>query len=127
MRAGTTRAVGLTESRRVRVMVRLSPTVALILVLAAPRTGAEDLEALFDLQGDPAYGEYLASECHTCHGGASDGIPVIDGWPKDAIVAALADFRAKNRDNAAMQLIAGRLSDEEIAALGAYFETLERQ
>jgi cytochrome c553 len=76
--------------------------------------------------GDPAFGEYLSGECVTCHRrtGEASGIPSITGWPQDAFKAVMDSYRRKERDNAIMQTIAGRLSDEEIEALAAYFESL---
>jgi cytochrome c len=46
---------------------------------------------------------------------------------KKKFVTALHAFRAKHRDNSVMQLVAGRLTDEEIAALAAYFGELKTQ
>ena len=82
---------------------------------------------ILSLQGDSEYGEYLASECLTCHqlSGSGDGIPIIHGLSKNQFVTALHAYRAKYRDNSVMQLVAGRLTDQEIAALAAYFEELE--
>jgi cytochrome c553 len=37
----------------------------------------------------------------------------------------MGEYRAKRRYNAIMQTIAARLSDEEIAALAAYFGSLK--
>ncbi len=72
---------------------------------------------------DLAYGEYLASECVTCHqvSGASKGVPSIIGWPEDQFVAALSSYKRKERDNQIMQAIAARLSDDEMKALAAFF------
>lgn len=80
---------------------------------------------LLSLQGDPEYGEYLSSECVTCHraDGGDEGIPSITGWVIEDFVTALHAYRSKHRDNPAMQLVAARLSDEEIAGLAAYFAT----
>ncbi len=36
----------------------------------------------------------------------------------------MEDYRQKRRDNQAMQTIAARLSDQEIAALAAYFASV---
>jgi cytochrome c len=79
------------------------------------------------LVGDPEYGEYLSSECTTCHqvDGGDDGIPSIVLWPQEDFVTAMHAYREKIRPNPAMQLVAGRLSDDEIAALAAYFGMLE--
>ena len=79
------------------------------------------------IQGDPAFGEYLSGECVTCHRptGQDSGIPSIVGWPTDIFVTAMHAYRSKTRTHPVMQMIAGPLSDEEIASLAAYFETLE--
>ena len=79
------------------------------------------------IKGDAEFGEYLAGECVGCHrrDGAAEGIPSITGWPAEFFVTALHEYKQEVRDHPAMRLIAGRLSNEEIAALAAYFETLE--
>jgi cytochrome c len=76
---------------------------------------------------DPAFGEYLSSECVTCHrsDGQDKGIPPIVGWPADQFVAVLQSYKTKDRTNPVMQTIAGRLSDDEMAALAAYYATLK--
>ena len=75
------------------------------------------------IQGDPEYGEYLSSECTTCHQieGADDGIPSIVYWPDQDFVVAMHAYKDKQRPHPVMQMIAGRLSSDEIAALAAYF------
>lgn len=77
--------------------------------------------------GDRDYGEYLASECLTCHkaDGTSEGIPAITGWPEEDFVIAMHAYKQKIRTNPVMQMMSGALSEEEIAALAAYFKTLE--
>lgn len=79
------------------------------------------------LQGDPEYGEYLSSECTTCHqaSGGNDGIPSIVLWPEEDFVIAMHAYKNKDRPNPVMQMMAGRLNAEEIAALAAYFATLD--
>ncbi|WP_248304728.1 c-type cytochrome [Breoghania sp. L-A4] len=90
---------------------------------AAAPSGTPDVWAVSDNAGDPEYGAYLASECVTCHqaSGADDGIPSITNWPPDEFTRALHAYKNKTRDNPVMQLIASSLSDEQIAALAAYF------
>lgn len=87
--------------------------------LAAPAT-------LSHASGDRAFGQYLSSECVTCHqlSGRFDGIPPIVGWPEDSFVQIMNEYKTKKRDHAVMQTIAGRLSPEEIAALAAYFGSI---
>ncbi len=82
--------------------------------------------AILELVGDPAYGQYLSSECMTCHQADGDdtGIPSIIGWPTEDFVLAMHAYKQKLRPHPVMQMMASRLSDEEIAALAAYFTTL---
>lgn len=77
--------------------------------------------------GDRAFGEYLSSECVTCHQptGRFEGIPAIVGWPEDSFVAVMRQYRNKERANPVMQMIAGKLNEQEIAALAAYFGSLK--
>ncbi len=77
--------------------------------------------------GDPEYGEYLASECQTCHqrDGSDQGIPAITRWPVEDFEIAMHAYKKKIRPHPVMQMMAGRLTDEEIATLAAYFKDLE--
>ena len=83
--------------------------------------------AILALKGDPEYGEYLSGECTTCHqaDGGDAGIPSIILWPEADFVAAMHAYKSKQRKHPVMQMIAGRLADDEIAALAAYFAMLE--
>jgi len=94
---------------------------------AAPR--AEFGAAVLEIEGDPAYGEYLASECVTCHqpSGRADGIPSIIGWPKDAFVRALFEYKTNVRSHQVMRMVTQNLGNEELAALAAYFQQLSPQ
>ncbi|MEZ5716644.1 MAG: c-type cytochrome [Paracoccaceae bacterium] len=92
--------------------------LALVLSLAAlPARAGGDLEL----------GAWLAGECITCHrdGAAERGIPPIAGWPEEAFAAEMRAYRSGGRLHALMQMLAGRLSDEEIAALAAWFAAQE--
>ena len=93
----------------------------------AIRTNPDLSEATLALQGDPAYGEYLSGECTTCHqrDGSAEGIPSITGWPEEHFVLAMHAYKQQLRPHQVMQMMASRLSDEEIAALAAYFATIE--
>jgi cytochrome c len=97
---------------------------------AAPTRTAlsHDLDpAILAIQGDPEYGEYLSNECLTCHraDGTAEGIPSITLWPEEDFVLAMHAYKRKLRPHPVMQMMAGRLNDEEIAALAAYFGALE--
>jgi cytochrome c len=99
-------------------MKRLSP-FPLAIALFASQSGSVQAT-------DIAYGEYLASECVTCHqaSGAENGIPSIVGWPEESFVAVMNSYKTRERDNPVMQTIAGRYGEEEIAALALYFRSL---
>lgn len=93
---------------------------------ARPRDPDVD-PAILAIDGDPAYGEYLAGECLTCHqaSGADAGIPSITGWPRQDFVVVLHSYKNRHRPHPVMRMIAGNLSAEEIAALAAYFEGVD--
>jgi len=82
---------------------------------------------ILSIDGDAAYGEYLGSECVTCHrlSGAGDGIPPIVGLRVDYFVQALVEYRVGIRANEVMRLRTARLADDEIAALATYFSQRE--
>ncbi len=91
----------------------------------------DELHAVLSIDADTEYGSYLAGECLTCHvsgtaGGKSDSvIPVIHGKAHEIIVQALLEYRADIRDNQIMRSVAKNLSDDEIAALSAWFAEQE--
>ena len=73
---------------------------------------------------DLALGAYLSGECVGCHqlsGKAAGGVPSIVGIPEGSLAAALFAYKNGMRENPVMRNIAGRLSEEEIAALAAFF------
>ena len=99
---------------------------------AAPTARATDPDLIvapeiLAIRGDSAYGQYLSGECTTCHqaDGGADGIPSIVGWPVEDFVVAMHAYKKNIRINPAMNMMASRLSDEEIAALAAYFNALQ--
>jgi cytochrome c553 len=100
---------------------RCAAGAALLACVAAPALAAPALAA-----GDRAFGEHLASECVACHQltGRYQGIPPIVAWPEETFVAVMNGYKLRLRPNPVMQTIAARLSDEEIAALAAYFGSL---
>jgi cytochrome c len=96
----------------------------------APAPPREEMAAAaLALDGDAAYGEFLAGECVGCHQatGRADGIPSIVGWPRDAFVRALFAYKTNVRSHEIMRSVTNRLGDEEIAALAAYFGGLTPQ
>jgi cytochrome c553 len=86
--------------------------------------------ALLAQGSDRAFGEYLSSECVTCHqisGKSVGNIPPIIGWPQDQFIAVMNAYKRKERDNNVMQTIAGKLKEDELAALAAYFGALKQK
>ncbi len=104
-------------------------TAGWLLCLGVPQSPATEVKGAA-IKGDRAFGEYLSGTCVTCHqisGQATGGIPPIIAWPEDQFIAVMNAYRAKDRDNLAMRTITAALSDEEIAALAAYFGSLPNQ
>ena len=96
-----------------------APTAAVVDHSVAPEVLA--------IVGDPAYGAYLSTECTSCHqaSGEDSGIPSITNWPTVDFVIAMHAYKTGVRDHDVMRMMAGRLSNEEIAALAAYFGNIE--
>lgn len=78
---------------------------------------------------DPALGRKKAVRCQACHG--LDGIakkpdvPHIGGESEFYLTKQLKAFRAGERKDPQMSLMAKNLSDEDIADLAAYFSRIE--
>ena len=77
-------------------------------------------------KADLGYGEYLAGECVTCHRKSGAGIPQINGIEAETFVTIMKAYRSKELDNKVMQMMAGRLDDEQIISLAAYFSSLPK-
>ena len=77
--------------------------------------------------GDIEYGQYLGAECASCHqqSAASEGIPSIHGIDAEVFVALMLAYRSKEMENPVMQMIAGRLDNNQIGSLALYFSKLE--
>lgn len=81
----------------------------------------------FGSASDIELGRYLSSECMTCHGPArADAIPDIAGMAQPVFTEAVKAYRDRRRPNQVMQTVASRLSDEDIAALAAFFATAKK-
>jgi len=97
--------------------------------VVASSAQADDALAAKIAAADIGYGEYLAGECVTCHqkSGVSRGIPSIAGIDGQAFVSIMTAYRQKDLDNKVMQMVAGRLDDEQLVSLAAYFSKLPPQ
>ena len=83
-------------------------------------------EEILSIVGDRDYGKYLSSECITCHqsSGNNEGIPSITHWSVNSFVYALHSYKNGDRKHPIMEMITKRLSNEEIAALAIYFNSI---
>lgn len=81
-----------------------------------------EVAAILGIDGDVAYGRFLSSECTACHiGEGGDDIPSIRNLTPTVFIGGMAAYRSGEREHQVMNTLAGRLGDEEIAALAAYF------
>jgi len=89
---------------------------------------SESMDALLSIEGDIEYGEYLSGECMTCHLSthSTNEIPSIVGREPASFMMALNAYRIGERTHLAMQMVAKKLGDEEIAALAAYFANISK-
>lgn len=81
------------------------------------------------LAGDAAAGKKKAAACRTCHG--IEGIakipiaPHIAGESEIYLAKQLKAFRSGERRDAMMDIVAGKLSDEDIADLSAWYASIK--
>lgn len=86
---------------------------------------SDEAQTAKPVQADLELGAYLGETCMTCHQGGNDhGLPSITNWPPQEFVSVMQAYKTKQRSNPVMQLMAGSLSDEEIAALAEYFASI---
>jgi len=79
---------------------------------------------LLALQGDAEFGEYLASDCVSCHtSSAAQTIPSLEGLPRDSFLHLMAASRQRALPNPIMQITAAKFSNDELAALAEWFAT----
>jgi cytochrome c len=98
-------------------MKLLNPLAVTVCLLAS---------SAFDMAyaGDREMGQYLSAECVACHqasGTTAGGVPSITGWPEAQFIAVMTAYKNRERDNPVMQVVAGRLAADDIAALATYF------
>jgi len=111
-------------ARRQQGAMRTAWRAATFLLVASVASTAASAE----IKGDREFGEYLSSQCTTCHqisGRTVGGVPSIVAWPEDQFIAVITSYKEGQRDNETMRTISHSLSLEEIAALAAYFGSLK--
>ena len=92
--------------------------ITLTLSLTSPLHANELLE----------YGEYLASECSTCHkkNAKTEAIPSIVGIKPDTFIDVLKSYKEEKLKNKAMISVAKSLDDEQMKALALYYYSLKK-
>ncbi len=92
----------------------------LILFLAAQAGMAPAVTAEPDVRG-----QRLAASCANCHGTngvpVGDAIPALAGQSKEALLTSLTEYKAGKRNATVMHQIAKGYSDQQLAALAAFF------
>jgi len=87
---------------------------------AAPATAAAALP--------PVAGEAIAHTCAACHGTqgrlGDEAFMPLAGLPRAQFVRTMQDFRSGARPSTLMGHVAQGFSDAELAAMGAYFESV---
>jgi len=88
-----------------------------------------------EVKGDAGAGAKKVAMCIGCHGlpGYQSSFPTVYKVPKIAgqnakyIVAALGGYRSGDRKHPSMRAIAASLSDQDIADVAAYYESLGKE
>ncbi|MGC2520135.1 MAG: cytochrome c [Burkholderiales bacterium] len=79
--------------------------------------------------GDAQAGKIKAGPCAGCHGGNGEGsaptIPALAGKPEGQFIQALTEYKSGKRKNAVMKTFAGKLNDQDMANLAAYYASLK--
>ena len=92
-------------------------------------TGRAHSEGLNLSVADIEYGKYLSGECVTCHHtkALNTEIPSISGLEPNIFVSLMLAYKSKEIEHPIMQMIAERLSEDQIISLAVYFSKLNRQ
>jgi cytochrome c553 len=106
-------------------------SVAVAFSLAAGSAAAASqtriaVDTVLSIEGDRAYGEYLAATCVACHAPAAtaDAIPSIAGMDLEVFVRAVLAYQTGERTHDAMRAHVAGLNARDVAALAAYFAAL---
>lgn len=97
------------------------PLISVLTLACGMMVTSANADDLYD------YGEYLSSECVSCHRMDSEynGIPSIIGWEEEDFIGALLEYTLEERDNPAMVSVAKSLDEEMIKALAYFYSKQE--
>jgi cytochrome c553 len=110
-------------------MNQLLPTIIRTLVAAATLSAAALTAHAQGVTGDAQAGQKKADMCIGCHGipGYQNSfpeihkVPMISGQTAQYIAASLAAYKKGDRKHPSMRGIAGSLSEQDMADLGAFY------
>jgi cytochrome c553 len=110
-------------------MHQLLPTIIRTLVAAATLSAAALTAHAQGVTGDAQAGQKKADMCIGCHGipGYQNSfpeihkVPMISGQTAQYIAASLAAYKKGDRKHPSMRGIAGSLSEQDMADLGAFY------
>ncbi|NYT79962.1 cytochrome c [Alcaligenaceae bacterium] len=87
--------------------------------------------ALPSWSADIEAGRVKSMQCAVCHGAkgmaTTPDAPNLAGQNEMYLVKALKDFKSKARENEVMNLMAAGLSEDDMANLAAYYQSMEIQ
>jgi cytochrome c553 len=78
--------------------------------------------------GDATAGKAKVAACAGCHGANGEGKdknPPLAGKAEAQLAQAMQDYKSGKRQNAIMKTFAGKLSDQDIADVAAYYASLK--
>ncbi len=111
-----------------RGAMRPATLVAALALCLAP-IGAVSRAEEAPTAGDIVAGKAIAASCAACHGSngisPKDGVPFIAGQHASYIQKALLAYKEGVRKDESMQQAIGKLSEQEIADVAAYYASLE--
>jgi len=107
----------------------LGSALSLLLAACSPQEPQGKSDAAKFRPGDAAAGKAIAEkECKGCHGldgkGAAQGIPHLAAQRERYLVAALKEYKDRNRTHAALRAISEGLSEADTRNVAAYYASL---
>jgi sulfide dehydrogenase cytochrome subunit len=89
----------------------------------AAAIGFLSIAAAAAASAEPPAGAASCSGCHPSSARVSSPVPRLTGMDRAAIVKAMQDFRSGQRAGTVMDRIAKGFTDDEIAAIAAWYAT----
>lgn len=93
--------------------------------VSAAKADPKSVMALIVGQEESSDDPWACASCHGDEGQGTQDIPRLAGISAGYLVKQLQDYRSGARLNDNMQYVVSNLKDEEMAALGAYYEALK--